>query len=87
MSHVRWISKPDKQGVGVIRICKGSSDQLYALKVQANEVLLGKDDGTYYRVTESGCDCPDAVKRPRPEGCKHRRALKALGLFAVNQGV
>src|SRR5262245_29252591 len=26
----------------------------------------------------SSCDCPDHEFRPRPEGCKHRRALAAL---------
>ncbi len=26
------------------------------------------------------CDCPDAVYRARPGGCKHCRAIKAAGL-------
>ena len=52
---------------------------------------LRKPDGTTYDVAETRwgpvCDCPDATWRREgldPAGCKHVRALRALGL--INPG-
>ena len=46
-------------------------------------VLLEKEGlqaGECYRVERGRCDCPDSKYRPRVE-CKHRKALKAVGLI------
>ncbi len=45
--------------------------------------LQGKSQGACYtvRISSGTCDCPDAQYRPKEGGCKHVRALIAVGLL------
>lgn len=55
--------------------------------VAAPAFRLLKDDGTFHDVrlerTGPECDCEDYnwCRRNRPEGCKHIRALQAVGML------
>jgi hypothetical protein len=84
-------SKPAASGAHLDLDIRGTRYALYRRTNAsgAREVVLEKRDGTCYAVTEGSggertrCTCPDWAKRHEPlehtEGCKHIRALVALG--------
>jgi len=50
------------------------------------EVVLVKDDGRAYTVTEWGCDCEDASFKGRERQCKHWTGCVAVGLLGACEG-
>lgn len=54
----------------------------YRYALLPGAVELTKPTGEVYTVTRVACTCNDAKMRRRVTGCKHRDALKRLGLLA-----
>jgi hypothetical protein len=53
----------------------------YAYSLLPGAVELVKPDGEMYTVTRLTCTCNDSRHRRRVTGCKHRDALRRLGLL------
>lgn len=80
----RWAVQPTSTHPGCLVI----NDVAYLVHENRHGALLlgyrlTKRDGTAYDLEADqdgnpvGCDCPDAVRRERPGGCKHRKSLVA----------
>lgn len=79
---------------GAVRITsqtkRGPVSRTYRLSCHATRAADGSRTVDGYRLAEGGgkaydvpasltrCECPDALTRERPFGCKHQRALQAL---------
>lgn len=82
----RWINRPaTPTGISCLEINGTVYDVLPVLSVGGNvhgyNLHKWDDAGTVYHVDTDfprwECNCPDSRFRPKPEGCKHIRALKA----------
>jgi hypothetical protein len=54
----------------------------YQYRILPGEVELTNPEGEVHTVSRVACTCNDAKFRRRVTGCRHRDALKRLGLLA-----
>ena len=94
----RTTRKPPAEPHGVARLMLAINETTYTLRrvpadpsIAVRAFRLRKPDGTTYHVavTPHGpeCDCPDWTFHRDgidPAGCKHIRALNAVGLLALD---